>query len=422
MTGCGKEAERGLIPRSVEHIINQINEMKTMGWAVEATYSMLEVYNESLIDLLSVSDSSGGSISTETNSNKLKIMFQNDRVVIPQLTSVAMRSECVDDALDQLQDILCKANATRTTASTAMNERSSRSHVLFMMNIQSTHLDGTILQGGLRLVDLAGSERLDRCGTSSDAQRLRETVNINKSLSCLGDVFMALGHRSSHVPFRNSKLTMLLQVPLLLSYRFLSFPHCSQDCLSGEGKTLMLVNISPTIASSHETYCSLKFAGQVNQVQLGTAKKNITITTKAPAAVVPPAPAPPVSLASGQSNSSPPPRARPVISHQSSSVISPPPVAITTTLVPSQAALSMNGNKSQFALAPAARIQHSQSMTIPPPPAAASQTVSALPSARAKRQAAFPPASAVSSSTPAAAALAQAPKRIKSAKAGGTWR
>lgn len=209
MTGYGKEEDRGLIPRSVEHIITQINDMKSSGWSVEATYSMLEVYNETLIDLLS----------NECNSDhKLKVMFQNDRVVIPQLTAVPMLSDCVDDALDQLQEILYKANTARTTASTAMNERSSRSHVLFMMNIQSIHQDGTILQGGLRLVDLAGSERLDRCGTSSDAQRFRETVNINKSLSCLGEVFMALGHKSSHVPFRNSKLTMLLQVELLLRY------------------------------------------------------------------------------------------------------------------------------------------------------------------------------------------------------------
>lgn len=203
MTGYGKEEDRGLIPRSVEHIITQINDMKASGWTVEATYSMLEVYNESLIDLLSTDSS---------DNNKLKILFQNDRVMIPNLTTVPMISDCVDDALDQLQDILLKANTARTTASTAMNERSSRSHVLFMMNVQSMHQDGTILQGGLRLVDLAGSERLDRCGTGSDAQRLRETVNINKSLSCLGDVFMALGHKSSHVPFRNSKLTMLLQV------------------------------------------------------------------------------------------------------------------------------------------------------------------------------------------------------------------
>ncbi len=68
------------------------------------------------------------------------------------------------------------------------------------------------MKGGLRLCDLAGSERLDRTGTLNDATRLKETVNINKSLSSLADVFIALGNKQSHVPYRNSKLTMLLQV------------------------------------------------------------------------------------------------------------------------------------------------------------------------------------------------------------------
>ena len=207
MTGYGKEEERGIIPRSVEHIIQQINYMKSIGWSVEGTYSMLEVYNETLIDLLT-----NDTNDVDGSKNKLKIMFQNDKVIVNQLTSIPIKTDNIEDSLIQLEEILYKANTTRTTASTAMNERSSRSHVLFMMNIQATHIDGTILQGGLRLVDLAGSERLDRCGTASDAQRLRETVNINKSLSCLGDVFMALSQKSSHVPYRNSKLTMLLQV------------------------------------------------------------------------------------------------------------------------------------------------------------------------------------------------------------------
>lgn len=66
--------------------------------------------------------------------------------------------------------------------------------------------------GGLRLCDLAGSERLDRTGTLHDNARLRETVNINKSLSCLADVFVAMGNKASHIPYRNSKLTQLLQV------------------------------------------------------------------------------------------------------------------------------------------------------------------------------------------------------------------
>ena len=67
-------------------------------------------------------------------------------------------------------------------------------------------------QGALHLVDLAGSERLNRSGVASDAKRLRETRSINKSLSCLADVFSALSSKSPHVPFRNSKLTFLMQV------------------------------------------------------------------------------------------------------------------------------------------------------------------------------------------------------------------
>ena len=212
MTGalCGED--RGLIPRSIEHIITQINALKETGWHVRATYSMLEVYNETLVDLLN-DNSSGDYNSQQSKGTKLKISMQHDRVVVQHLTAVPMNCESVESGMEQLGDILLQTNSARTTASTAMNERSSRSHVLFMMNVQSIHEDGTVMEGGLRLVDLAGSERLDRTGTLADAARLRETVNINKSLSCLGDVFMALGQKASHVPYRNSKLTMLLQVP-----------------------------------------------------------------------------------------------------------------------------------------------------------------------------------------------------------------
>lgn len=81
-------------------------------------------------------------------------------------------------------------------------------------------------QGVLHLVDLAGSERLDRSGAGNDAQRLRETQNINKSLSCLADVFSALSAKSSHVPFRNSKLTYLMQVMTRISFLLrCALPH-----------------------------------------------------------------------------------------------------------------------------------------------------------------------------------------------------
>ena len=162
----------------------------------------------------------------------------------------------------QLEQLLERSAKNRTTVATAMNEVSSRSHMVFMLELTGRHSDGvTITRGGLRLVDLAGSERLDRTGTANDAARLKETVNINKSLSCLGEVFMNLGNKSQHVPYRNSKLTMLLQ-----------------DCLSGTGKSLMIVNISPTAASSHETLCSLRFADNVSQVELGKAQKQMYVS------------------------------------------------------------------------------------------------------------------------------------------------
>eukprot|EP00605_Chrysophyceae_sp_TOSAG23-4_P002462 GSChrysophyteH1.ASY1.ANO1.2721.1 assembled CDS len=179
--------------------------------------------------------------------------------IIEQTISLKKQGWAMNQLLDQ-------ANRTRTTVATGMNERSSRSHMVFMLELHGVHADGvTVTHGGLRLVDLAGSERLDRTGTLNDTARLKETVNINKSLSCLSEVFMNLGAKSQHIPYRNSKLTMLLQ-----------------DCLSGTGKSLMIVNVSPTQASVGETLCSLRFADQVSQVELGKAQKQMYL--QAPAA------------------------------------------------------------------------------------------------------------------------------------------
>ena len=145
----------------------------------------------------------------------MKISNLQGFVSISGLTSVEINTQDKIGGMRQLEGLLDHAAKARMTACTAMNERSSRSHALFMLDIQAKHSDGiTFLKGGLRLVDLAGSERLDRTGTSSDPTRLKETVNINKSLSCLADVFISLGHKASHIPYRNSKLTMVLQVSL----------------------------------------------------------------------------------------------------------------------------------------------------------------------------------------------------------------
>ena len=121
-----------------------------------------------------------------------------------------------------------------------MNAVSSRSHTIFMLYITGEHAaSGSKLAGCLNLVDLAGSERVGRSG--AEGARLKEACAINKSLSCLGDVFQALSNKQSHVPYRNSKLTYLLQ-----------------PCLGGDGKTLMFVNINPEAPSAEESMCSLK--------------------------------------------------------------------------------------------------------------------------------------------------------------------
>ena len=113
---------------------------------------------------------------------------------------------------------------------------------------------GATSLGVLNLVDLAGSERLSRSGAQGD--RLKEAQHINKSLSALGDVIAAIAGREAHVPFRNSKLTYLLQ-----------------PCLGPGSKALMLVNLSPAAASAPETLCSLRFAAKANACELATAKR-----------------------------------------------------------------------------------------------------------------------------------------------------
>merc|ERR1719399_929095 len=116
-----------------------------------------------------------------------------------------------------------------------MNSESSRSHSVFALYLMGSNRDlGLELHGALHLVDLAGSERLDKSGATGD--RLKETQHINRSLSSLADVFLAKAEKRAHVPFRNSKLT-----------------HLMEPCLSGQGKTLMMLNVAPEETHSHET-------------------------------------------------------------------------------------------------------------------------------------------------------------------------
>lgn len=263
MQGCGNGTMRGVIPRAVEKILTQARLLTQQKWNFTISASFLEIYNENLRDLL-VSMKDDG-ISSSKTSDKLSIKRDRDgKSYVDGLTSIPIDTNDEMIGIEQLEAIMKAAARSRSVASTNMNSQSSRSHSVFMLHLNGRNDEcGTSVNGALNLCDLAGSERLDRSGAGSDSTRLKETQSINKSLSCLGDVFNALATGASHVPYRNSKLTYLLQ-----------------DCLSGDGKALMFVNLSPTTASSSESLCSLRFAQRVNQVELGKATKHVQYSGK----------------------------------------------------------------------------------------------------------------------------------------------
>ncbi|CAN6714314.1 unnamed protein product [Malus baccata var. baccata] len=173
----------------------------------------------------------------------------------------------------------------RAVGATALNERSSRSHSVVTVHVRGKDLKtGSALIGNLHLVDLAGSERVDRSEVTGD--RLKEAQHINKSLSSLGDVIFALAQKSPHVPYRNSKLTQVLQSSLgtssLVSFvvvrsfvryvAMLEFLQCFPT--GGQAKTLMFVQLNPDASSFSESLSTLKFAERVAGVELGAAKSN----------------------------------------------------------------------------------------------------------------------------------------------------
>merc|ERR1719454_1844061 len=234
--------------------------MMKHGWTWSLQASFLEVYNESFRDLLQ----SGGS--TSNASPPLHIVKHDEAwgAIVTNMTVIDVNS------LEQVEDIMARASKHRAVGATDVNSVSSRSHAVFALYLKGTNLKlGSELHGAFHLVDLAGSERLDKSGSNGD--RLKEMQSINKSLFCLVDVFLAKSERRSHVPFRNSKLT-----------------HLMEPCLTGQGKTLMLVNVCTEESNAPETLCSLRFASQVNQCTTGgkakRAAKSIRDANSSPAA------------------------------------------------------------------------------------------------------------------------------------------
>jgi len=246
MQGYGKGDMRGIIPRSIEKIGIYRETMRAKGWLYQMEVTFIEIYNEQVFDLL-----------RGENSEKMDLPIKQDNKGKTYIHGVnKMEIDPTDDkAIDDLMDT---AALHRATASTEMNAVSSRSHSIFSLYLTGINEElGAKVTGCLHLCDLAGSERISRSGAEGD--RLKEAININKSLSCLTDVFNGLAQKNAFIPFRNSKLTYFLQ-----------------PALSGDGKTMMFVNLSPTHESYFESLCSLRFANGVNKIELGKATRNVS--------------------------------------------------------------------------------------------------------------------------------------------------
>ncbi|TQD73797.1 hypothetical protein C1H46_040674 [Malus baccata] len=204
--------------------------------------SVLEVYNEQIRDLLAASPTS----------KRLEMRQAPEGAHhIPGIVEAKVES------IKEVWNVLQAGSSARAVGSNNVNEHSSRSHCILCIMVKAKNLiTGESTVSKLWLVDLAGSERLAK--TEVQGERLKEAQNINRSLSALGDVISALATKKSHIPYRNSKLTHLLQ-----------------DSLGGDAKTLMFVQISPSEQDVSETLSSLNFATRVRGVELGPARKQI---------------------------------------------------------------------------------------------------------------------------------------------------
>ena len=198
-TGSGKtytmSSNDGMIPRATAQIYTEAKRLEEKGWRYKMEGNFVEVYNETYNDLLGRSE----------DIDKKKLEIRHDTTKKQTTLENAVSVEL--DSPHRVEELLKTADKNRSVAATKANMRSSRSHSVFILKlVGENHITGEKSEGTLNLVDLAGSERLDH--SKAEGARLKETQNINKSLSCLGDVINALGSakEGSHIPYRNSKV------------------------------------------------------------------------------------------------------------------------------------------------------------------------------------------------------------------------
>eukprot|EP00056_Hartaetosiga_gracilis_P002909 m.58169 g.58169 ORF g.58169 m.58169 type:complete len:919 (+) comp11246_c0_seq1:43-2799(+) len=239
----GPDENPGVNRRSLQLLFGVVEERKN-DWSFELEVSVFEIYNNMVSDLLSGKRKKG-------DKRGLDIRYGKHGPYVEGLSRQIVNSP------EEVREYFLKATKNRSTSATDMNEHSSRSHMLLVVYVSATNLStGITATGKLNLIDLAGSERVVKSGAIDDKKRFSEATNINKSLSCLMDVIHALASKQKHIPYRNSKLTHLLQ-----------------DSLGGSAKTIMVVQVAPVVKNVDESKNSLDFAKRVRSVELGSAKK-----------------------------------------------------------------------------------------------------------------------------------------------------
>ncbi|UJR36499.1 hypothetical protein I4U23_029220 [Adineta vaga] len=235
MEGVRSQVElRGIIPSSFAHVFDSIAHTTSRQFLVRASY--LEIYNESIRDLLS-----------KDQNKRLQLQeHPKEGVHVHDLSSFITKN------MQEIEHVMTTGNLNRSTGATNMNEHSSRSHAIFIITVESSEVgvDGQahIRVGKLNLVDLAGSER--QAKTGSTGERFKEATNINLSLSVLGNVISALVDGSSHVPYRDSKLTRLLQ-----------------NSLGGNSKTIMIATLGPADYNYEESLTTLRYANRAKNIK-----------------------------------------------------------------------------------------------------------------------------------------------------------
>lgn len=239
MQGAGDQ--RGIIPTLCTELFNEIQESAEKKH-ITVVCSVLEIYNEKVKDL-SVDSSDDLTIREDSSQGGRGIHVEG-------LTEVQVRS------CEEVLDCIAKAQQRRAVGKTNMNEHSSRSHSVVTLRVGACDCDdvdaATLTVSKLHLIDLAGSERQKATGATGD--RLKEGAQINLSLSALGNVINALTEKTSgggrHVPYRDSKLTRLLQ-----------------DSLGGNSYTVIICNVSPAKINAEETLSSLRFAERAKKIE-----------------------------------------------------------------------------------------------------------------------------------------------------------